>query len=162
MTCFKTLMITIAILLTGVTGSLSQDFRKGLYALNNADYATALREFRPLAEQGDADAQGYLGSMYVTGDGVARDFAEAEFWFRKSTEQGNAYSQLNLGMMHLYGDGVLQDNVYAYMWFNIAASNGSEDAIGHRKQVATKMTASQIAEAQKLARECVQKNYKGC
>jgi uncharacterized protein len=64
--------------------------------------------------------------------------------------------------MYKYGDGVLQDNVYAHMWANIAASLGSEKGKENRDNVAKKMTAEQIAEAQKLARECVNKNYKGC
>ena len=48
------------------------------------------------------------------------------------------------------------------MWWNIAASQGNEDAAEYRDKVAGEMTFSQIAEAQKLARECVKKNYKDC
>ncbi len=42
-------------------------------------YATALREWRPLAEEGDLDAQFYLGEMYLRGKGVDRDFKKATF-----------------------------------------------------------------------------------
>ena len=48
------------------------------------------------------------------------------------------------------------------MWWNIAASQGDDDAAEYRDKVAKLMTPSQIAEAQKLARECVRKNYKDC
>ena len=65
-------------------------------------------------------------------------------------------------MMYANGDGVIQDNVYAHMWFNIAASNGDKDAVKNRDIIAKKMTSSQMAEAQKLARACVEKKYKGC
>ena len=58
--------------------------------------------------------------------------------------------------------GVLQDNVYAHMWFNIAASNGYEDSKKARDYVESMMTSEQLAEAQKLARECIKKNYKDC
>jgi uncharacterized protein len=57
---------------------------------------------------------------------------------------------------------VIQDNVYAHMWFNIAASNGNKDAVKNRDIAAKRMTSSQMAEAQKLARACVAKKYKGC
>ena len=42
----------------GSTGmSWGADFQKGLTAYKNGDYATALREWKPLAEQGDAHAR---------------------------------------------------------------------------------------------------------
>jgi TPR repeat protein len=40
------------------------------YQTQRGDYATAFREWLPLAEQGDALAQQYLGNMYATGRGV--------------------------------------------------------------------------------------------
>lgn len=76
--------------------------------------------------------------------------------------QSDANSQYKLGEKYFKGDGVLQDYVYAHMWLNIAASQGNEKAIKLRDTVTTLMTPSQIAEAQKLARECVRNNYKGC
>ena len=64
--------------------------------------------------------------------------------------------------MYANGTGVIKDNVSAHMWFNIAASQGYKDALKGRDMVAKKMTPSQIETAQRLARECVKKNYKGC
>ena len=58
----------------------SQDFDAGVRALDAGDYATALQEWRPLAEQGDAAAQYNLGLMYHHGDGVTQDHAEAVPW----------------------------------------------------------------------------------
>jgi len=43
--------------------AIAQDFQKGLEAVNRGDYAAALREWRPLAEQGVADARYNLGVM---------------------------------------------------------------------------------------------------
>ena len=68
----------------------------------------------------------------------------------------------SLGGMYYNGEGVIRDNVFAYMWFDIAASRGNTDAQEIRDLVAKKMTTEQIAEAQKLARECVQKDFKDC
>jgi TPR repeat protein len=52
------------------------------------DYAKALRRIRPAANDGDAAAQFYLGTMYVTGHGVQQDYSAAALWFRKAAEQG--------------------------------------------------------------------------
>ena len=57
--------------------SSQADFRDGLAAYERGDYQTALREWRPLAEQGDAQAQYNLGLMYYHGTGVSQDYAEA-------------------------------------------------------------------------------------
>ena len=48
------------------------------------------------------------------------------------------------------------------MWKNIASSHGIESAKEELKIIEEKMTKSRIEEAQRLARECVKKNYKGC
>ena len=68
-------------------------------AYDRGDYATALKEFRPLAEQGNADAQFNLGFMYENGLGVPQDYAEAVKWYRNAAEQGYAQGQANLGLM---------------------------------------------------------------
>ena len=65
-------------------------------------------------------------------------------------------------MLYFKGQGVIQDDVVSHMWFNIAASNGDEDAVKLRDKLAEFMTPEQIAEANKLARECIKKNYKDC
>ena len=64
--------------------------------------------------------------------------------------------------MYIKGKGVLQDYVLAHMWFNLAASQGDKLATENREIVAKEITPSQIEKAQRLARECVKKNYKGC
>ena len=66
-----------------------------------------------------------------------------------------------LGKMYEEGRGVPQDYERAHMWFNLAALSG-EYGIVDRHRIAQKMTPQQIAEAQKLARECQQRNFKGC
>ena len=119
-------------------------------------------EWKPLAEHGDASAQYTLGLMYARGDGVPQDYKTAVKWFRLAAEQGNAVAQYNLGVMYKNGQGVIQDDVYAHMWWNIAASSGNKNAVKSRGIVAKRMTPARIDDAQKLARECVRKKYKGC
>ena len=83
-------------------------------------------------------------------------------WYRLAAEQGDADAQYNLGVMYGKGQGVIRDYVYAHMWGNIAASNGNENGGRLRDFVEKNMTPADISTAQKLARECVRKKYRGC
>ena len=154
-----TFCLTIAVLLGSAGMGWSADYQKGQTAYDSGDYATALREWTPLAKQGNAFAQTNLGWMYRNGDGVPQDYKTAVKWYRLAAEQGDAGAQYNLGTM--YG-AVLLDYVYAHMWWNIAALQGHEGATEYRDTIAERMTPSQIERAQDRARECVAKNYKGC
>jgi hypothetical protein len=100
--------------------------------------------------------------MYENGYGVPQDYKTALKWYRLAAEQDAAGAHYNLALMYYNGEGVLLDYVYAHMWANISAFNGNENAIKLRDYVAKEMTSADISEAQKLARECVAKNYKGC
>jgi len=93
-------------------------------AYYRGDYATALREWRPLAEQGSAIAQNNLGLMYSEGKGASRDYAEAVGWWRKAAEQGSAIAQNNLGLMHSEGKGASRDYAEAVGWWRKAAEQG--------------------------------------
>ena len=90
------------------------------------------------------------------------DYATALRELELLAEQGNANAQGNLGAMYAFGTGVLKDYVYAHMWWNIAASSGDKSAVKNRDIIAKQMTPADISAAQKLARECVRKKYKGC
>ena len=139
------------------------DWESAKDAYDAGDYATAYKEFKTLAEQGDARAQATLGDMYFWAKGVTQDYMEAANWYRNAADQGQAKAQYNLGVMYGLGQGVIEDKVYAHMWGNILNSNGYE---GGKKimdyLLEQAMTPFQIQEAQRLARECVKKNYKGC
>ncbi|MFB3076774.1 MAG: SEL1-like repeat protein, partial [Lysobacterales bacterium] len=100
------------------------DFRAGLDAYNQGDYATALKEWQPLAEQGDAAAQFNLGGMYSLGQGVPQDDQEAVRWWRLAAEQGDAAAQFNLGVSYDQGRGVPQDYAQARDWYLKAAEQG--------------------------------------
>ena len=73
-----------------------------------------------------------------------------------------AFQHLFIGFPFLNGKGFKRDDVYAHMWSHIAASREDEAAKKSRDIVTGEMTPSQIEKAQDLARECVEKNYKGC
>ena len=117
------------------------------------DYAEAVKWYRKAAEQGDAPAQFELAELYKGVPGVRQDFAEVVRWYREAAEQGYRYAQLGLGARYEDGESVPQDFVKAHMWYNLAAERGLAFAAQVRDMLAARMTPSQIAEAQRLARE---------
>ena len=66
-------------------------------------------------------------------------------------------AQNNLGLMYATGQGIAQDMVQAHKWFNLATINGHPQAARNRGTAETNMTPSQIAKAQKLAKEWMEK-----
>ncbi len=100
------------------------DFQAGMDANTRGDYATALREWRPLAEQGDAIAQYNLGVLYRKGRGVPQDDVQAQQWYGKAAAQGQAKAQYNLGILYFNGEGVPKDYQQALRWFRLAADQG--------------------------------------
>jgi TPR repeat protein len=117
------------------------------------DTSDALKQWKPLAEQGNAEAQFNLGVMYDSrlpsytfahsmflGDvvrtqtSVTKDDKEAVRWYRLAADQGYSRAQFNLGMMYEYGVGVATDVKEAIRWDRLAAEQGNIDAqyrLGH-------------------------------
>ena len=119
----KKLLVYILFVLFSTQMS-AQEIDKGYEAYNDGDYATALKEWKPIAEQGYAFAQYNLGIMFEYGNGVPKDYAEAVKWYRLSAEQGYAISQYSLGLMHSNGYGVLKDKAEAVKWWRLSAEQG--------------------------------------
>ena len=113
-------------------------FDEGSLAYSTKDYATALREWLPLAKKGHSAAQFNLGLMYSNGRGVPKDEGEAVAWFRKAANQDNAEAQYNLGVMYGNGNGVPKDEREAVAWYRKAADQGN--ANGQNMRIPTKMT----------------------
>ena len=91
----------------------------------NSDYATALKEVKPLAEQGNPDAQVFLGKMYLKGEGVPKDPDQANRWFRQAAMQGNAESQFFLGAWYLLPHKDIPEGL---KWMRLSAEQGNQDA----------------------------------
>ena len=100
------LCLTFAVLLFGAGVSWSADFQKELTAYESGDFATALREWKPLAEKDDAPSQTMMGSLFMIGSGVPQNYVEAAKWFRLAADQGFPAAQTNLSGMYLNGWGV--------------------------------------------------------
>jgi TPR repeat protein len=194
----KQFFITMLLAPLFLVPSYAADFDAGWLAVQRGDFHTALVEFRPLAEEGNADAQFNLGVMYENGNGVVPDFTEAVKYYRLASAQGSARAQTNLGWMYERGDGVGRDYqqaaalyrlaaeqgmaqahyrlavmyytgsgvpqnfIAAHMWANLAAAPGDEEAASLREAVTLLMSNEEVSHAQKLAKDCMENDYKGC
>jgi uncharacterized protein len=150
-------LAVLALLLLPAGSAQAQSFRHGVSAFNRQDYVTASRVFIPLAERGNAAAQGYLGYMFETGRGVPQNYTEAAMWYRRAAEQGDSLAQYSLGLLYDRGQGVPRDIVEASKWLNLATAaappNAREARARIRDAVTTKMTRGEIAEARLRALE---------
>jgi len=105
------------------------DYDDAIKDYNNGDYAGALRELRPLAQQGNLDAQAKLGEMYLQGKGVTQDYTTAMRWLKQAATQGDvAAAESDLGLIYYNGAGVKRDYAEAARWFQKAAEQGYADA----------------------------------
>ncbi len=124
MRCRSLRAVAIVILLSFLATPGWAGFAEGVAAYQRGDYATALREFRPLAMQGGVGAQYHLGEMYYLGQGIPRNYHEARKWYGKAAERGYAAAQYNLAQMFRRGQGGSKNLVEAAKWFRKAAERG--------------------------------------
>lgn len=104
------------------------DYESGVAAFLDGDYATSFQELKPIAEQGNANAQFFLGVMYGMGQGVPQDYTQSLMWFRNAAEQDNPNAEACLGVMYSQGRGVKQDYAEAAKWYRKAAEQGNANA----------------------------------
>lgn len=143
--------------------NLAQLFKDGVGVAQ--DYSIAADWCRRSAEQGHSVGQAMLGEMYYVGQGVSQDYSEALKWFTAAAEQGQVQAQTKLGLMLAAGGDiddpkpeqeVPQDYIPAYMWLDLAAGAGEARAQEARDCLAAKMTATQLAKANRLVHERLQ------
>ncbi len=113
------------------------------------DVLEAVKWYRLAAEKNNALAQCNLGICYGNGQGVAKDTVEAVKWFRKAANQNDSVAQYNLGIYYYNGYGVAQSEIEAFFWFSLAAAQGDADASQSRNIIASHLSQTTIAEAQK-------------
>ena len=120
--CQTTLLAVLPLFLSSI--SWSADFATGQEAYDSGDYETALTEWQPLADAGDADGQFGMGLLYGNGFGVALDDEQALKWYGLAAGQGHAEAQCNLAVMYANGWGVPQSDEEAFKWYTLAAEQG--------------------------------------
>ena len=114
----------VLILLIIGNSTIAADYQKGFDAYSEGDYATALAEWRPLAEEGHAGGQFGLGLLYSNGWGVDLNDDEALKWYELAAGQGHGEAAYNLGVMNANGWGVPQSDDEAFKWYSLAADKG--------------------------------------
>jgi TonB family protein len=164
---FRRGSLFVALLALGLGESaMAGPMEDGQAAYDRGDFAEALAQWRPLAEQGVARAQNNLGVLYENGKGVPTDLNEALKWYRLAAEQNYGGAENNLGLIYALGRGVPRDSVRSYMWFSLAASSLSGDigktVLESRNVIAGTMTPPQIVAATEMVLKCQAANYKEC
>ncbi len=99
-------------------------FDEGMKAFREKDYATAFKEWLPLAEEGNVDAMNNVGYLYRKGLGVESDLEKAMDFFSRSAKRGSAVGQFNLGQI-IYKTSVdITQLKKARMWFSRSGKQG--------------------------------------
>lgn len=122
------------------------------------DHAKAAEWLRRAAEQNMAGSGYMLGLMHRSGEGVPKDYAKAAYWLQQAAELGNHYAQQMLAYHYRDGLGVAQNKVAAYKWIDLAIpklkpSPARDTWIKMREQLGGTMTAEEVAQAERLARD---------
>jgi uncharacterized protein len=142
----RKLVVTSLVMFVVLLGSAGMgwgaDFQKGWNAYKSGDYATALREWTPLAKQGHASAQYYLGFMYYHGQGVPQNYKTTVKWWTLDAKQGDPAAQYKLGRMYKNGRGVPQDDKTAAKWYRLAAKQDYGDAWSKLRDLQKKIAKS--------------------
>ena len=122
------LIVVSALLLISASNadSFADTLKPGIKEHWLGNYTEALQILKPLAANGDDEAQMYLGLMFRDGQGVEIDNFKAFNFFKQSAEQGNAWSQKHLAWMYIDGKGALKDYKEAKYWFQKAYANDDE------------------------------------
>ncbi len=105
-----------------------QEYAAGLSAYEAGNYEEALVHWRPLAQQGNTQAQFNVGFMYLKGEGVPVDKEIGNNWLLKAAELGHDKAQYNLGIAYLKGEGRPLDVEAAKKWLSKSAAQGYAQA----------------------------------
>ena len=127
-------IMVLVLLLCGTSGEPAfADSSSGWQAYLDGRYAAALRDLKPLAEAGNADAEYALGTMYSQGRGVLRDARMAAHWYEQAARQGHVEASFSLGFLLFYGVGsdgqaTPPDPAAGLPWIEAAATHGNAAA----------------------------------
>ena len=122
------LLTTLLICSLGIISPVNADFNNGWDAYTNGDFRAASKQWRPLAEKGDAKSQTNLGILYFNGKGVLKDYKRAVELFKMAGAQGDAEAQFILGKIYIEGDGVTRSLRSAKFWVSLAFENEFDGA----------------------------------
>jgi TPR repeat protein len=125
------------------------------------DPKAAIEWLTKAADQRNLEAQLALGKLYLGGSGVPKNGIESAKWYRLAADQGSTTAQIQLARMHLAGTGVSKDEVEACKWAKIAFVKGDKQAKGLLEHLYQKLDGQQVAKAEALAREILDRKPAG-
>src|SRR5206468_5279550 len=118
--------LVAAAIVGAMAGPISaQSVKAGIEAWQRSDYSAAVAIWRPLAENGDADAAFNLGQAYRLGRGVAVNLAAAKTWFERAARQNHVDAQTTLGLLPFQSG----DQAEGLKWLKAAAEQGEARAL---------------------------------
>ena len=117
----------VLVLLLALAAPARADLESAIGAYGRGDLAAAIAALEPLAEDGDAKAQYYLGLSYNF-RAQGGDLARAAAWLSRAAQQGHGESQHSLALLYLDGRGVARSRGEALYWFRRALVNGVPEA----------------------------------
>jgi cell division septation protein DedD len=121
----RLIVLSAAAAATGIAFSpAGADVKAGVDAWQAGNFDSAVKEWRPLADKGDADAQFNMGQAYKLGRGVPSDLRMAQSWYQKAAQQGHEQAQANLGLI-LFQNG---EREAAMPWIRKSADHGDPRA----------------------------------
>lgn len=125
----RTIFISIAIMVLLLPKFAFADaLEEGKAAYLEKNYAKAMEILKPLAEEGNSEAQVTVGIMYDYGHGVEANPEEAFKWYKLAAEQGIPVVQHDLGVKYFQGIGVEQDYAEATKWWEMSSNAGLADS----------------------------------
>jgi hypothetical protein len=134
----------------------------GYASYRRKDYIDAVAKWQIVADGGKAEAQSLLGLMHFFGQGVPQNYPMALHWLHLAAAQGEPKAQFKLGAMHANGQGVKRDYVRAAMWFIVASKSAHPKAQKELGKVSAELSPAQIAAANVLAQNCIDRGYTAC
>ncbi len=108
-----------------VPAPVTPSIAAGTVAARNRDFALALANFKPLAEQGDVDAERAMGQLLMQNCTGIEDRPAGLQWLTKAAAAGNVPAKTLLGLAYLTGHGVPQDDNKAFAFFSQSAEAGN-------------------------------------
>jgi TPR repeat protein len=159
------LALTLAIVLGGCVPGTYYDpndrYATGLRLFDRGEPGDAIVYWKPLAEEGDCDAQYRYGTLFYLGEGVPRDYDSAREWWSKAAQQGQYRAQMILGTVYGRGSlttggflrsltvdcrrgcGVPRDPQQAYEWLRLAQASLPAELEAARQHVGVEIAALQ-------------------
>ena len=113
-------------------------------------------ELKQRAQSGDTEAEYQLGQKYARS--ASPQTPEAIYWLCRAAKEGHVPAQLELASLYANaGNNTVADGPRlsnwgsAYFWYTAAASQGNEQALTKREDLAANMDAGEVMEVKKKA-----------